>query len=341
LGVWLAAGTFSVKIRIGRLAPAGRQAGNPARLAAIPLRESQRERLMADLRQRLLSIRNEAAEYFVHVGESYKSEGYYFNDQLVSEWNPKVRWASLTAEDQSRGEAIGWKLGEVLGPFHHSSTLGERSLTDLQQAVRQMQAAFRFELWEDSAQIWLAVSASDAKLIFETALGRISGLLSFGLSPVVENDELDVPNADGELFTAEPKNQRADDSGATPNTSALETADLPAAERTAENRLSAGSTPDGVTPSGQGIGGRKTERRKLRDDYVGECKRAGVRVTDEMIATAANPPKDKSKGWNTRDPIQKWLQCDPKYEGRPDRMIRAVFEKKPHLPKPSPTPSHR
>jgi hypothetical protein len=66
-------------------------------------------------------------------------------------------------------------------------------------------------------------------------------------------------------------------------------------------------------------------RRELREAYRFECKRAGVRVTDEMIAQAAN-----SK-WTSRANIQKWLACDPKYNGRSDDMIRAVFLKKPHL----------
>lgn len=70
----------------------------------------------------------------------------------------------------------------------------------------------------------------------------------------------------------------------------------------------------------------KAERTKLRDDYRAECKRAGVRVTDEMIAKAANPR------WNSRSNIQKWRSCDAKYEGGPDRKIREVFRKKPHLP---------
>jgi len=68
------------------------------------------------------------------------------------------------------------------------------------------------------------------------------------------------------------------------------------------------------------------ERTKLRDDYKAECKRAGVRVTDEMIAKAANPR------WKSRSNIQKWRSCDSKYEGSADRKIREVFRKKPHLP---------
>lgn len=92
--------------------------------------------------------------------------------------------------------------------------------------------------------------------------------------------------------------------------------------------------------SGDNISTRKAERRKHRDDYKAECKRAGVNVTDLMIAEAANPHTKTQKGWNTRDAIQKWLQCDPKYDGHSDRMIRDVFKKKPHLPKANSTPPY-
>jgi hypothetical protein len=87
-------------------------------------------------------------------------------------------------------------------------------------------------------------------------------------------------------------------------------------------------TPGGVGPN---INGRKAERKKLRDDYKAECKQSGVKVTDEMIAEAANPR------WHSRANIQKWLACDPKYDGVPDGKIRKVFRDKPHLPKNQPT----
>ncbi len=67
-------------------------------------------------------------------------------------------------------------------------------------------------------------------------------------------------------------------------------------------------------------------RRKLCNDYKAECRLAGVRVTDEMIAKAANPR------WHSRANIQKWLACDPNYDGWPDRQIRTVFLNKHHLP---------
>lgn len=73
------------------------------------------------------------------------------------------------------------------------------------------------------------------------------------------------------------------------------------------------------------IESQKAERKALRDGYRVECKRAGVRLTDEMIAQAASPR------WHSRSQIQKWLKCDPEYDGEPDRLIRKVFRDKPHL----------
>ena len=69
----------------------------------------------------------------------------------------------------------------------------------------------------------------------------------------------------------------------------------------------------------------KKERRALRDVYKSECKQYGKRVTDEMIAEAA------TSTWHNRTAIQKWLACDPRYNGEPDRLIRNVFARKPHL----------
>lgn len=70
----------------------------------------------------------------------------------------------------------------------------------------------------------------------------------------------------------------------------------------------------------------KAQRKRLRDEYKAECKKHGIKVTDEMIAHAAN------SSWNTRDPVQKWLACHPNYEQTGHR-IREVFRKKPHLSK--------
>ena len=73
----------------------------------------------------------------------------------------------------------------------------------------------------------------------------------------------------------------------------------------------------------------KSERRALRDAYKGECRKHGVQVTDAMIAEVA------SGNWHGRTAIQKWLGCDPRYDGEPDRLIRNVFARKPHIPRKS------
>jgi hypothetical protein len=93
----------------------------------------------------------------------------------------------------------------------------------------------------------------------------------------------------------------------------------------------AGTTTDAQTERtaimATDVGDQKAERKRLRDDYKAECKKRGVKVTDAMIAQAAN------KKWSDRSNIQKWLALDPQYDGKPDRMIRKVFADKPHLPK--------
>jgi hypothetical protein len=73
------------------------------------------------------------------------------------------------------------------------------------------------------------------------------------------------------------------------------------------------------------ISERRKERRGLRDQYKTECKLQGVTVTDKMIAEAA------SSKWHCRTTIQKWLACDPRYDGESDRLIRSVFVRKPHI----------
>src|SRR5262249_15811983 len=93
-----------------------------------------------------------------------------------------------------------------------------------------------------------------------------------------------------------------------------------------DQKPGAAATPDESSASAQyDIESQKAERKRLRDAYKAECKRAGVRVTDEMIAHAA------SKNWTGRTSVQKWLAADPRYNGEPDRLIREVFLKKPHL----------
>lgn len=71
-----------------------------------------------------------------------------------------------------------------------------------------------------------------------------------------------------------------------------------------------------VMASGGDINIRKSERKKLRDEYKAECKRAGEHGDHIKIAKGA------SKRWTSRTQVDKWLQCDPRYDGEADRLIR-------------------
>lgn len=81
-----------------------------------------------------------------------------------------------------------------------------------------------------------------------------------------------------------------------------------------------------VRPAGDALVEISKQRRLLRDNYKSECKQNGVTVTDVMIAEAA------SAKWHGRTAIQKWLKCDPRYDGESDRLIRKVFTRKHHIP---------
>jgi hypothetical protein len=204
---------------------------------------------MADVRQKLMSIRNEAAEYFADViraepqfldafvpapGASHVqlSGAEFFHNSFSSD-----QWASLTPEDRSRSEEIRSKLGHVIAKvaivFQRPQQLGESAVHTLQQAVRQMDSALRFRRWEGSGsstqsfedhviahtpawEIEAPVSASSAQSIFDDAIDRVIRLLQFVPSGTVVNDELGEMEAEGEMFTA-----RVSDSGAASPDSAV------------------------------------------------------------------------------------------------------------------------
>ena len=69
------------------------------------------------------------------------------------------------------------------------------------------------------------------------------------------------------------------------------------------------------------------ERRSLIQQYKRVCKEQGVTVTDTSIAKAA------SSSWNDRTQVTWWKRNDPRCTSTADRLIRAVFTAKPHLPK--------
>jgi hypothetical protein len=71
------------------------------------------------------------------------------------------------------------------------------------------------------------------------------------------------------------------------------------------------------------------ERRSALKAYKDECRSHGVKVTNPMIARAANPD------WSERTPVEKWSAAKDSRYNTPavDRKIRRVFTEKPHLPK--------
>ena len=77
--------------------------------------------------------------------------------------------------------------------------------------------------------------------------------------------------------------------------------------------------------NGNGEEAVATERASLLTAYKTEAANRGIRVTDKMIAEAANPGR-----WNDRTPIQRWKR-NYKCPHGDDVKIRAVLKKKPHL----------
>jgi len=77
---------------------------------------------------------------------------------------------------------------------------------------------------------------------------------------------------------------------------------------------------------------KKAERSRLLLKYKKAWEDAGVKKTDEMIAQEANPRTTHHKGWNTRDPIRKWLRVEARYEdgSRNDCLIRKVLSRRSH-----------
>ena len=60
-------------------------------------------------------------------------------------------------------------------------------------------------------------------------------------------------------------------------------------------------------------------------DFLAECKRHGLkqRIPYRVIAMAAMP------SWTSRTQIVKWLSCDARYDGVPDRLIRRLLTQEP------------
>ena len=81
------------------------------------------------------------------------------------------------------------------------------------------------------------------------------------------------------------------------------------------------------SPAGESEDPIAVERAALLRAYRAECSaRRGIRITDEMIAKAANPGR-----WNERTPVQRWKRNDSRCTPADDVKIRAMLKKKPHL----------
>jgi hypothetical protein len=66
------------------------------------------------------------------------------------------------------------------------------------------------------------------------------------------------------------------------------------------------------------------QRNHLVENFKAKAREAGIKVTDEMIAKAANPGK-----WNTRTPVTWWKRNDPKSKPAYDTLIRKLLGKEP------------
>jgi hypothetical protein len=66
-------------------------------------------------------------------------------------------------------------------------------------------------------------------------------------------------------------------------------------------------------------------RAALIDAYKRECRNAGIKVTDAMIAKAA------SSSWNDRTQVTWWKRTDSRSTSAADSAIRRVLRDKPHL----------
>lgn len=82
-------------------------------------------------------------------------------------------------------------------------------------------------------------------------------------------------------------------------------------------------SPDQDAPGPDNTSPVVDERRKLLADFKSRGRSAGIRVTDEMIAKAAN------KRWNDRTMVTWWKRNDPRSTPAHDKMIRAVLAKDP------------
>lgn len=85
--------------------------------------------------------------------------------------------------------------------------------------------------------------------------------------------------------------------------------------------------PDAGYNHGQAGGSNAVtaERQARMTEFKSRARALGIKVTDEMVANAANPK------WNDRSMVTWWKRNDPRCKRPHDKLIRSVLAKDPSL----------
>jgi hypothetical protein len=76
--------------------------------------------------------------------------------------------------------------------------------------------------------------------------------------------------------------------------------------------------------SGSQLDSEAARRAAMLTDYKAKGRGMGIRITDEMVAKAANPKK-----WNERSMVTWWKRNDPRCKPPSDRRIKNVLSQDP------------
>jgi hypothetical protein len=88
--------------------------------------------------------------------------------------------------------------------------------------------------------------------------------------------------------------------------------------------LGAGDDKTDTGPPSEPMKDATDSRQCAISAFKSKARLRSIRVTDEMIARAANPGK-----WNDRTMVTWWKRCDPRCTAAHDKMIRAVLARDP------------
>jgi hypothetical protein len=271
---------------------------------------------MSDVRRQLRSIRDEAVEFFAHTSVIAVSSSDLWQSQ------------SLTPEDRDLRVAIRERLGRAVAKvatmFQRSPALGDEALRTVRREVRRLDSALRFkdfQSWEASTQyvedyaigttpageFENLVSISTAQSIFEDAIDKILGLLNFAAIPNPAEGSADLEQ-DGPMNIG--------------RQSAV-VIDEPRSE-SAETRAPSEEEAANVSSTGDGVGRVTADRQSLLAAFKTTARGQGIRVTDDMVAKAANPGR-----WNDRTMVTWWKRNDDRCKTPHDKKIRALLVKEP------------